>query len=260
MASGEDNVRLAGLAYPSEAEVEAIARAVEASSSKLKRLELGFNGIGDAGAEKLAAAVVASHESSGVGSGSLTRLLLYDNGITDVGALALAAALPRSRLTELSLDGNEITDVGACALAEAIEATPSSSLEKLGLDGNKITDVGAVCLAAALQQSRSLTDVYLSYNPGITDVGAFALAKALLSARKLTHFYLRGDGITSKGERAVEVALAVANAIRTTLWLLTGEARSKSSACTSFRRFVLARDGDHAIWSRVVGFLADSTT
>mmetsp|Transcript_90219 Transcript_90219/g.255723 ORF Transcript_90219/g.255723 Transcript_90219/m.255723 type:complete len:591 (+) Transcript_90219:113-1885(+) len=91
----------------------AVARALAAPpNASLGELCLGRNGIGDAGAEAIAAVL-------GAGS-ALRRLSLRDNAIGDAGARALAAALSLNGvLEELDLWGNQLSDLGGRALLSA---------------------------------------------------------------------------------------------------------------------------------------------
>ena len=54
--------------------------------------------------------------------------------------------------------------------------------------------------------------------------------------------------------KAVDVALAKARVLRVAFALL-GRPRVQGAVGVSSRRFFLDVDGDHAMWSRVVGFL-----
>jgi len=95
----------------------------------------GFR-FGDKGAEAIARALV-THPNNSIG-----ELCLGSNGIGDAGARALAAALGsgKAKLRRLSLRDNDISDAGAQALATALSA--ESTLEELDLWGNKLTDAG----------------------------------------------------------------------------------------------------------------------
>ena len=245
---GKEVVSLNFGVYPSESEVAAIARAV-GESGKVKRLNLYDKQITDVGASAVAEAVARST--------SLTELVLGGNKITDVGATKLAEAVARSTsLTVLDLGYNQITDVGASALAEAV--VRSTSLTELSLSFNKITDVGATKLADVVAASKSLTLLDLCYNQ-ITDIGACALAKTLARSSKL-NVYVRGRELTELGSRALDAARATTKATRPTLWLLGGTPTSPSSPAILWRRFLLHKDGDHAMWARVMDFLADPLT
>jgi len=94
------------------------------------------------------------------------------NGVGDAGAAALAAALPRSSLTLLNLSLNAIGDDGACALAVALRrgaaarggaadpaAAPPRPPPTLNLQFNVFGEKGASALAAALRGDCAATNV-----------------------------------------------------------------------------------------------------
>jgi hypothetical protein len=90
------------------------------------------------------------------------------NGVGDAGAAALAAALPRSSLTLLNLSLNAIGDDGACALAVALAsgggaadpaAAPPRPPPTLNLQFNVFGEKGASALAAALRGDGAATNV-----------------------------------------------------------------------------------------------------
>ena len=157
--------------------------------------------------------------------------------------------------TELDLGDNEITDVGATKLAEAVAR--STSLTGLWLYNNQITDVGALKLAEAVARSTSLTTLNLEYTE-ITDIGAIAFAKGLARDRSsnFMEFIVSRDRLTLLGRQALDAAHATTKATRPTLWLLTGAPTSSTSPTILWRRFLLDKDGDHAIWARVMDFLS----
>ena len=88
-------------------------------------LRLAGNGIEDAGARTIAAAL---HDASGGGNDTLRALVLDDNRITADGARGLADALARGApLTALALRSNLLGADGARHLAVALRT--STSLE-----------------------------------------------------------------------------------------------------------------------------------
>jgi CRP-like cAMP-binding protein len=110
----------------------------------------------------------------------LTALNLSGNGIGDVGAELLAAILaPRPSATSSStkkekamdcgtlkslwLGDNQINDRGAEALAKSLKG--NSRLVTLSLFRNGITDAGASHFVAELKKNTSLRSVYLGFNP-----------------------------------------------------------------------------------------------
>ena len=172
---------------------------------------------------------------------------------SEVAAIARAVG-ESGKVKMLVLRGNKITDVGASVLAEAVAR--SASLTSLYLDNNQITDVGASALAEAVARSTTSLTVLFLYNNQITDVGALSLAKALARSSKLTTLNIVRNRHTDLGNQALDAAYATIKATRPTLWLLTGAPSSATSPATIWRRFILIKDGDHAIWSRVMDFLA----
>ena len=114
-------------------------------------LNLGYNEIGDNGAEVLAK------------NTTLLLLVLESNQITDIGAIYLSK---NTVLLTLNLQDNHITDVGAEALAK------NTGLLSLNLQSNQITNAGAEALA----KNTNLSTLNLRNNM-IGDSGAEALAK-----------------------------------------------------------------------------------
>ena len=170
---------------------------------------------------------------------------------SEVAAIARAVG-ESGKVKMLVLRGNKITDVGASVLAEAVAR--SASLTSLYLDNNQITDVGATKLAEAVARSTSLTTLYLGGNQ-ITDVGVFVLAKALARSTKLAALEIGWNRHTALGQKALDAAHATIKATLPTFRLLTGAPTSPTSPAIIWRRFILQKDGDHAIWFRVMGFL-----
>ena len=84
----------------------------------------------------------------------------------------------------------------------------------------------------------------------------FALAKALARSSKLADLGIEWNRQTASGVQALAAAYATSRATHPTFWLLTGAPTSPTSPAILWRRFILNKDGDHAIWSRVMDFLA----
>jgi hypothetical protein len=90
-----------------------------ASAPSLRRLDLGYNNLGDAGA-----GAIASAFSLGLGAGGV-ELDLQRNSIGDEGAAALARALGEcleSAVRSLDLRSNAIGDAGLEALSAHVKA------------------------------------------------------------------------------------------------------------------------------------------
>jgi uncharacterized protein (TIGR02996 family) len=90
-------------------DADAAAALAQAPLPRLRRLDLGGNRLGDAGARALA---------FGLALPALTHLDLSDNGINREGAAALAVSPRLACLAVLDLRGNYLGDAGARALAE----------------------------------------------------------------------------------------------------------------------------------------------
>ncbi len=77
------------------------------------------------------------------------------NGIGDAGAAALAAAVKgHATLARLDLSGNGIGEAGAGALAEALLRGPPAALTRLDLGNNQLGDVGAHAVAEVSRTRR----------------------------------------------------------------------------------------------------------
>ncbi|CAJ1449725.1 unnamed protein product [Effrenium voratum] len=173
--------------------VKALAAVLEKNKT-MTHVSLGFNGIGDAGAQALALALERNS--------ALTRIDLANNNIGDVGAQALAAALKlNNTMKDLDLRYNEIGDAGAQALAGALEQ--NNAMTHIDLQYNEIGDVGAQALAVTLEKNTALTHINLTCN-GIGIAGAQALAAALKKNNALTHIDLAINRIGVEGTQALE--------------------------------------------------------
>ena len=120
-------------------EKSAYQRALQ-NDPRITYLNLGYNQIGDAGAQALAQ------------NQTITTLDLHGNQIGDAGAQALAQ---NQTITELYLYGNQIGDAGAHALAQ------NQTITYLNLGSNQIGDAGAQALA----QNQTITTLDLTRNP-----------------------------------------------------------------------------------------------
>ena len=218
-------------------EVAEIADAVS-RSTRIMSLDLRNSEITDAGATALAVAVTKNE--------SLIELDLSDNKITDAGASCLAEAVAKSTsLTKLRLFLNRITDVGAEKLAAAI--TKNKSFRELYLGGNKITDTGGVALAKAVTESTSLTTLCVGFN-NITRGGALVFLHAMVRARSCNYLWIYGPDFLLQTDRAC----CIRRAALATLALIgkPGDEHPKGTVS-----WLIYKDGDHAIWSRVFDFL-----
>jgi Ran GTPase-activating protein (RanGAP) involved in mRNA processing and transport len=153
------------------------------AGSRLERLSLRRNALGDNGARALASAL-GSHPS-------LTVLDLSSNGIGDAGGGALARALAcrgPGGLGACSLADNRLGAPAGVALGAAL--LENEALRSLSLGWNRLSNGGVVGLAAGVRASKFLLALELSGN-SIGDAGADALADALASNQTLTRLVLQ---------------------------------------------------------------------
>lgn len=171
------------------------------SCTRLQRLDLCKNRIGDAGAKMLADVLLKCPQLLQ----SLLRLDLSNNEIGDLGVSSLANALPRARhIQALGLESNFIGDEGIGHLAGALPSCPG--LQQLFLCRNEIGDPGAGELARAMPQCASLQVLDLSENE-VSDVGAERLAAVLPSCDQLQRFELARNRIGDRGALRLAAAL-----------------------------------------------------
>lgn len=151
---------------------EAICRSLllAISAQPLRRLNLGYNALGAAGASALV-------EAAPAWSGCLEHLCLEMNGLSDAGCMELAGSLANGHLASLrvlELGWNELSSECAPALAKLLAGTvdgpgapPISmcKLERLSLGGNRFGSEGACELTmGALQQPERRLQLDLSMN------------------------------------------------------------------------------------------------
>jgi hypothetical protein len=169
----------------------------------LRTLDLVNTGIGKAG---LAAILDALAENP-----SVERLYLGGNGIEDAAPIA-ALLRARPTLRELYLSANRLGDEGCAVLAAAL---PASGLGVLSLASNGIGQHGLDRLVAGL--GPGLHALLLGHSPSarfvgaapnhVGDPGAVRLADHLRGDTALRKLDLRGNGITTRGAKALAAAL-----------------------------------------------------
>eukprot|EP00427_Karlodinium_veneficum_P050418 CAMPEP_0169346698 /NCGR_PEP_ID=MMETSP1017-20121227/22245_1 /TAXON_ID=342587 /ORGANISM="Karlodinium micrum, Strain CCMP2283" /LENGTH=695 /DNA_ID=CAMNT_0009442631 /DNA_START=61 /DNA_END=2145 /DNA_ORIENTATION=- len=121
----------------------------------VKKLCLGWNGIGDSGAERLAEALEKNT--------TLTELNLTENGIGEKGAEKLAAALhANTTLRVLDLMSNRIGDKGAGYFASAL--SKNKTLQELRLYDTGIEYSGASRLMSAAERNETLLVLDIRWN------------------------------------------------------------------------------------------------
>ena len=218
--SRSSSLALKRWADPADDQVRRLAEAV-ARSPALHRLRLTHTRVSPERAAWLSDAFASN--------ASLATFVMAENcRFTDETALTtLARGFARSTTlvcVELSM---ALSDADAVALAQVV-ARNSNSLMMLDLRYNRISDDGATELGKLLMASRSLEEIDVRNNPRVTPRGLAALQRA----RTNLQFS------------------------RPTLALL-GSRLSTTSTGLDASTFISRKDGDHAIWSRVVGFLVE---
>ncbi|CAM4924679.1 unnamed protein product [Rotaria socialis] len=164
------------------------------------------------------------------------RIRLRDNHFTSHGISILSDSLyNNTTLTSLDLRNNQISDLGVQFLAVSII---HSTIEVLNLESNCITADGAVYLAQIIQDSRTLTELYLSNN-NLGDRGVQYLANALGGDKRntqeqsnnnisitnqttLQHLYLGQNGVGDEGLKYL-CDMLMTNRKLTWLWLSGNE-------------------------------------
>jgi large subunit ribosomal protein L31/Ran GTPase-activating protein 1 len=158
----------------------ALARALTAAGTALKRLDLSDNPLTSDCAPEIAACV-AHHPN-------LTSLNLNDTSLGDEGIAAVCAALEQksaeaaAALEELELALNEVTVEGAKALARALGTGKFVNLRRLNLRENELEDEGALALCEALSKLPALEQVDLCCNQ-LQRAGAVGVARALAAGK-----------------------------------------------------------------------------
>jgi Ran GTPase-activating protein (RanGAP) involved in mRNA processing and transport len=125
---------------PSDARLVKMALLQNANMSVLK---LGYNNLGDKGAEILASGI-SKHRA-------LESIDLGFNNIGNEGCKALAQAIPRDgTLHTFYLAGNLIGEDGALSIADVIRK--GSSLRRLYLTGNRLGGAGVMAITEAIHE------------------------------------------------------------------------------------------------------------
>lgn len=186
-----------------DAGLDAVCCALERPGCALCTLDVGWNKLRAAGAERLGLALAQNR--------SLTALHAPGNEFNDSAAAGLARALaaPGTALALLDLESNAVGAAGCAALAAALCAgAGNAALTSLNLRDNCAGSGGAEALAAAIREGRARApplplrslDVV---GCGIGGVGAMALNDAaagdpdLLSGMQLGSVLARGGALGS---------------------------------------------------------------
>jgi hypothetical protein len=175
-----------GVSAAGAAAIAGALRAPRSSPCALSRLRLDGCGVGDAGAEALAFALLSS----------IKLLDLRNCGITDRGAAALARALARGALlSDLLLSGNAVGDAGAAALAAGVLARSGALGGPLALElrNARIGGQGVIAFAGALRAAehragggahhQTISAIELGDNSVPLDAALTLVATAVTTAR-----------------------------------------------------------------------------
>ncbi|XP_018602245.1 NACHT, LRR and PYD domains-containing protein 3-like isoform X2 [Scleropages formosus] len=169
--------------------LEPVLVALQAPSTLLTELDLGYNKLGDVGVEVLCASLKSS-------AGILQVLRLNDCNLTGKCCedLALLLLWQHSSLKDLELRGNDLGDSGVKHLCQALK-NPICRLQRLGLSGCQVTEEGCASLASAVHSNIShLKELDVSYNhPGDSGI---KLLSALLAQKdfSLENLHLEHSG------------------------------------------------------------------
>ena len=110
----------------------------------MRALHLSFNGIGPAGAELIAEALMHNR--------TIQELFLTDNAVGDAGAAALAVTMAsHPELSDVKLCGNSIGNQGVQHIANTAIRADNHALKRIDLSYNKFDDNGARSLADAMR-------------------------------------------------------------------------------------------------------------
>ncbi|XP_062389019.1 ribonuclease inhibitor-like [Sardina pilchardus] len=168
-----------------------LAEAMEMPSSQLKKLDLSYNPLKDAGVEKILQALLSK-------KCELETLRLCACHITETSCATLAKVLQQSSLRELDLSGNLLGDEGVKLVCTGL-MSPHCRLNTLGLKDCDLYKSSCAALAPVLWASSELRDLDLSDND-LATAGLRLLTAALRNPNCFLHVLrLSGCQITDRG-------------------------------------------------------------
>jgi len=180
------------------------------SSSRIRRLEISDNGLGDA-AMLILSQYLIRHEASALAP--LESLNLSTNSIRPTGAIAVGNMLMvPSQLRILNLSGNSLQDEGGLAVASGLAG--NGSLQQLDLTDCAIGAAGLAALMNAAHNNMLLQVLLLSKNCCEQSIEPMLVA-LLQNNRKICRLELAELG---RGLMSVDV-LAKSNVLRHNCWL-----------------------------------------
>ena len=205
--------------YLSRAAGSIVGRELSNASTKVTRLTLTGNRLGDKGVEGLMSAL--DEEAAG----SLRALNLGVNGLGASSVLLIANALVEGRLDELHelrMGGNPLGAMGGLAIAIALRR-PNSALVTLNLGNSAIGDQGGAAIADALggdvgQDAASLRSLQLP-NCGLGASAAEGFGRLIASPKSgIVELSLAGNPLTPAGAASVTGALHLSRTL-SRVWL-----------------------------------------
>lgn len=185
-----------------------VGRLVDAMRDRATSMDLPGNDCGDEGAKR-----IASAWRDGM---PLKRLCLGRNSIGTAGARALAAALPCSAetLTELRLDRNSIGDKGVAALASGLSRSCFPAMGLLDLGHNfSLSSHGMAELAGALTSSAPGLRTLSLGRSALGEEGARHVSRLLKSLSKLEMLDLELCQLREKGAQAIGEGIAASSSL-----------------------------------------------
>ncbi|CAK8997895.1 unnamed protein product [Durusdinium trenchii] len=152
-------------------------------------VNIGFHGLGPAGAKTLAQVISPKLEA--------LELDITGNGIGPEGVKALASKIPKNlKVLKLNLSRNRLTLAGVKAIAASIPK--SVEVLSLGFSGMKMGAAGAAALAEAIPPQ--VKDLSLDlFGNKIGDDGMDLISKALPKSLELLHVVLQQNDLSRRG-------------------------------------------------------------
>uniref|UniRef100_A0A8D1VEC1 Ribonuclease inhibitor n=1 Tax=Sus scrofa TaxID=9823 RepID=A0A8D1VEC1_PIG len=165
---------------------------IVASQASLRELDLGSNGLGDAGIAELCPGLLSP-------ASRLKTLWLWECDITASGCRDLCRVLQaKETLKELSLAGNKLGDEGARLLCESL-LQPGCQLESLWVKSCSLTAACCQHVSLMLTQNKHLLELQLSSNK-LGDSGIQELCQALSQPGTTLRVLCLGDcEVTNSG-------------------------------------------------------------
>ncbi|MGW1781219.1 ribonuclease inhibitor [Streptomyces sp. NPDC002143] len=198
----------------------AAAELVE-SARTLRTLDLVQTGLDGAGTTVLADALLAAADEGR----RVERLFVGGNGLGERGAEALAAVVAAGAIDELYVSAARLGDAGAHRLADALERAPYGRLARLSVASNGIGPSAAARLVGAataagvtlLDLGRVRAAAVLGAEDNRLDLAAAETVGRTLAAaeHRLAHLVLRHTGLRSReAHRLLDHAPRAATATR----------------------------------------------